>query len=140
MNRCLPCVLAALLCTLAAGCSAQQPELPSKEDLLFGRNPDEPVIKDVDDTGHCSPAVVSFEHGSDSSTLTYRGQPGDHVTYTLHYEDGMQHEREAEHDDEMVKVLHLSPTDTAGLARVDAAATGAVGAANSCVIEVSTAN
>lgn len=94
------------------------------------------MIKEVDHTGHCASTVIKFEETGDSANLTYYGQPGDRVTYTFTYADGTETEREAENNDAMTKIVQLSAEEIRDLTRITASATGQVGIANSCVIEV----
>lgn len=127
---------ALLLVGTLAACTTDSTSLPKPDDLFLGRNPNEPVIKEVDHTGHCASTVIKFEEAGDSANLTYYGQPGDRVTYTFQYADGTETEREAENSDAMTKILQLNAEEIQDLTRITASATGQVGIASSCVIEI----
>ncbi|WJZ01876.1 hypothetical protein [Corynebacterium freiburgense] len=122
---------------LITSCSANNVPLPNANDLFLGRDPDQPVIKDVSELGICSPYIVSLEYQTDGSAkLIYRGQPGDEVNYTLRYTDRGEEERQANEQQKLVKITTLSPEETKNLRQVQVAATGDIGVPNSCVIEI----
>ena len=127
---------ALLLVGTLAACTTDSTSLPKPDDLFLGRNPNEPVIKEVNHTGHCASTVIKFEEAGDRANLTYYGQPGDRVAYTFQYADGTETERGAENNDAMTKITQLSAEEIRDLTRITASATGQVGIASSCVIEI----
>ena len=111
---------ALLLVGTLAACTTDSTSLPKPDDLFLGRNPNEPVIKEVNYTGHCASTVIKFEEAGDRANLTYYGQPGDRVAYTFQYADGTETERGAENNDAMTKITQLSAEEIRDLTRITA--------------------
>ncbi|MDO4686550.1 MAG: hypothetical protein Q4A92_08350 [Corynebacterium sp.] len=127
---------AAVTAMWLAACSGEQLGLPNSNNFAIGRDPSAPVIQDVSEIGVCATHIISVEQDPDgSATITYRGRPGDQVTYSLQYSDGSEATLSSRSPESMVQDAHVSPEQTRNLIGITASATSDVGTPNSCSVD-----
>lgn len=62
----------------------------SSVDVEVTRNPGDPILGEVDETGACDASIIDINHQKNTAHITYKGQPGDDMFVRIVLLDGSE--------------------------------------------------